>query len=283
MNEKLFAFVLMPFDKEFNDIYQLGIKSACNDLDIYCERVDEQIFTESILERVYNQIVKADIIISDMTGRNANVFYETGYAHAFTKKVILLTKKEEDIPFDLKHYSHIIYGNSINTLKMELTKRLDWFKTNPSKTELPSSEAFHYYFQGVKLENGVKVKINNQSPNLFAYNSGSDSYDFVFQLDIYNSTNKIIDIKQRLSVITSDFFSNDRAAMVKTIKLDSSKYLHIYDATGHPFFPFMWDSFSFHFIKYNWSAKPFIENLTLKIYSEVEVKEINFSIGFEIF
>lgn len=57
---KAFVFVLMPFSKDFDDIYQVGIKPACKNAGAYCERVDEQIFVENILERVYNQIAKAD-------------------------------------------------------------------------------------------------------------------------------------------------------------------------------------------------------------------------------
>ncbi len=55
-----------------------------------------------------------------MTGRNPNVFYATGYAHAIGKRVILLTQEEADIPFDLKQYQHVIYGNSIVGLKDRL-------------------------------------------------------------------------------------------------------------------------------------------------------------------
>jgi nucleoside 2-deoxyribosyltransferase len=89
---KPFCFVLMPFSESFSDIYELGIKEACNDAGAYCERVDEQIFQERILDRIYNQIAKADIIIADMTGKNPNVFYEVGYAHALGKNTILLTQ-----------------------------------------------------------------------------------------------------------------------------------------------------------------------------------------------
>ena len=51
---KPFVFVLMPFSEEFHDLYELGIKAACNDAGAYCERVDEQIFVENVLERLYN-------------------------------------------------------------------------------------------------------------------------------------------------------------------------------------------------------------------------------------
>jgi nucleoside 2-deoxyribosyltransferase len=105
----MFAFVLMPFDSKFDDVYTIGIKETATRLGITAERVDEQIFhKENILERIYNQINSADFIISDMTGRNPNVFYETGYAHAKGKICLLLTSNADDIPFDLKHHRHII-------------------------------------------------------------------------------------------------------------------------------------------------------------------------------
>src|SRR5689334_19638765 len=102
---KSFVFVLMPFSSDFNDVYQLGIKEACREAGAYCERVDEQIHDGSILQRIYNQIAKADVVVADMTNRNPNVFYEVGYSHALNKKTILLTKNSDDIPFDLKDYS----------------------------------------------------------------------------------------------------------------------------------------------------------------------------------
>jgi hypothetical protein len=133
---KPFVFVLMPFDPEFDDVYKLGIKRACNQAGAYAERVDEQLFDETILDRIYNQISKADVIVSDMTRRNPNVFYETGYAHALGQKVILITKKSEDIPFDLKHYPHIIHGGRIADLIGELEKKVRWALQQP-KVEIP--------------------------------------------------------------------------------------------------------------------------------------------------
>lgn len=126
----MFAFVLMPFDVAFDDIYKLGIKETAEKLGIRAERVDEQIFhKENILERIYSQIDASDIIIADLTGRNPNVFYETGYAHAKGKLCLLLTSKADDIPFDLKHHRHIIYGDSIQNLRQALEKDLDWLKS----------------------------------------------------------------------------------------------------------------------------------------------------------
>jgi hypothetical protein len=160
---KPFVFVLMPFDKKFKNIYKSGIVVACRLAGAYCERVDEQIFHESILERIYNQIAKADIIIADMTGRNPNVFYETGYAHALGKRVILLTEQADDIPFDLKHYTHIVHEGEIEKLVKDLKPRIRYFIDNPETSSRTSLSDLEVYLQGMKLEPGVNVKVKTDS------------------------------------------------------------------------------------------------------------------------
>ncbi|WP_005612450.1 hypothetical protein [Tritonibacter mobilis] len=125
---KPFAFVLMPFHDSFDDIYRYGIKQACAELSIVAERVDEQFYSETMLGRIYRQIENADFIIADMTGKNPNVFYEVGYAHAKGKPCALLTQNSEDIPFDLQHHFHIVYGGKIGGLKEQLLPRLQWMK-----------------------------------------------------------------------------------------------------------------------------------------------------------
>lgn len=69
MAAKPFAFVLMPFEDSFADIYKLGIQAAATECGVVAERVDEQTFSETILERIYRQIDTADFVIADMTGR----------------------------------------------------------------------------------------------------------------------------------------------------------------------------------------------------------------------
>ena len=135
ISPKPFIFVLMPFDAQFNDTYKFGIKGAAEDVGAYAERIDEQIFTEGILERIFNQISKADVIVADMTGRNPNVFYEVGYAHALGKVVLLLTQNVDDIPFDLKHRPHIVYAGKIETLREKLTEKLIWAINETSRKE----------------------------------------------------------------------------------------------------------------------------------------------------
>lgn len=129
MAVKPFAFVLMPFSRDFDDVYKLGIQATCDEEGVIAERVDEQSFSETILERIYRQIQVCDFIIADMSGRNPNVFYEVGYAHAQGKLCTLLTTNTNDIPFDLKHHRHIVYDGSIHKLKTSLKNEIAWLKS----------------------------------------------------------------------------------------------------------------------------------------------------------
>lgn len=160
---KKFVFVLMPFNSDFDDIYKLGIKNACTELEMYCERVDEQYYEGSMLERIYNQIHHADYIIADLSTKNPNVFYEVGYAHALNKKVILITQNGEDIPFDMKHYLHIIYdSNKISYLKEKLQDRLKWYVNDDSDGNsgaVTNKFPMGLFINDIQLEKDKRVEI----------------------------------------------------------------------------------------------------------------------------
>lgn len=158
---KPFVFVLMPFSEEFSDVYTIGIKAACRAVGAYCERVDEQDFEEaSIVDRIYNQIAKADIIVSDTTGRNPNVYYETGYSHALGKRTILITQSVNDIPFDLKHRPHIPYQRTnLTKLRDDLKRRIRYHIQHPDKKQAVSPEALEYYVNGKNVETCQNIDI----------------------------------------------------------------------------------------------------------------------------
>jgi nucleoside 2-deoxyribosyltransferase len=127
------VFVIMPFAAPWRDVYELGIKAGCVAAGAEVARIDEQIFHQNILIRLYSQIAQADFIVAEMTEPNPNVYYEVGYAHGVGRPVLLITKTLNSVPFDLKHYPFIQY-ESIVTLKTELEKRLKMFIANPELT-----------------------------------------------------------------------------------------------------------------------------------------------------
>jgi hypothetical protein len=58
---------------------------------------------------VVSSICKSSVVVCDLTGKNANVFYEAGIAHSLGKDVILNTQSADDVPFDLRRLRYIPY------------------------------------------------------------------------------------------------------------------------------------------------------------------------------
>ena len=109
VNEHL-VFVLLPYTEQFNTIYSDHIKPSIESIDgLSCLRADDIYDNRSIIEDIWRCTNEARIIISELTGRNANVFYETGIAHTIGKEVILITQSMDDVPFDLRHLRCIVY------------------------------------------------------------------------------------------------------------------------------------------------------------------------------
>ena len=172
-NYKPFAFVLMPFDSGFSDIYKFGIKQTAEELGVVAERVDEQHFSESILERVYRQIENSDFVVAEMTGKNPNVFYEVGYAHAKGKLCALITQDAGDIPFDLKHHPHVVYDGSIADLKDKLRPKIEWMIGEAEQKKSASISI------STATESGLLVKSD------YTHNG-----EFDLILDLKNSSNR---------------------------------------------------------------------------------------------
>lgn len=118
------CFVVMPFVPDLHYFYLYLKQHIEQHHGIRCERADAQVLTKPILDKINDFIRKADVIIADCTGRNPNVFYELGIAHAREKKVILITNDSNihEAPSDIRHYEFIHYELDKHT---EFLKKLD--------------------------------------------------------------------------------------------------------------------------------------------------------------
>lgn len=119
------VFVITPFGEEFLALFEEFKRSFCDQFDFSnAGDMDNQ---QNILKDIVEGIALADIIIADLTGLNANVFYELGLAHAMNKKVIIITQDIDDLPFDIRSYRANQYSlqfNKIPALLEELQKLL---------------------------------------------------------------------------------------------------------------------------------------------------------------
>jgi hypothetical protein len=103
------AFVLMPFKKPYDSYYPAIFKPALEAVGYEVKRADDLFAPRPIMLDVQRLILEADLVLCEMSGKNPNVFYELGLAHATGRPAILVSNSEKDIPFDLRHVRIIVY------------------------------------------------------------------------------------------------------------------------------------------------------------------------------
>jgi hypothetical protein len=119
------CFAIMPF-QDFDNQWELAFKPAIQEAGLEPLRADEKsLGTNAIVKDITNSIFNARMIIADVSGRNPNVLYELGLAHAAKKPVVILVQDEQDVPFDLKHIRHLKYSDrKLPQLKPALIERI---------------------------------------------------------------------------------------------------------------------------------------------------------------
>ena len=119
-------FVAMPFSKDLEDVYVFGIQGPVNSAGFLCERVDMVTFTGDILERIKSRIQTAALVIADLTGANANVYLEVGYAWGTERPTLLISRHGDDLKFDVRGQRCLVYENIVD-LANKLQKDLSEF------------------------------------------------------------------------------------------------------------------------------------------------------------
>lgn len=93
----------------------------------------------SINDQIFRNIIESDLIISNLTGLNANVMYETAVAHSFGKPTIMISEIGTNLPFDLKTDRTIFFNDSIKgtgLLKKEIFSKITQLESD-STTDNP--------------------------------------------------------------------------------------------------------------------------------------------------
>src|ERR1700709_196583 len=107
--EKDQCFVISPFggwhDDYYSEIFCPAIKAAGLDP----VRADDLFRSSNIVHDIWHLVLSSRVLLADLTGKNPNVFYELGLAHAARKPVLLMTQSMEDVPFDLRALRVITY------------------------------------------------------------------------------------------------------------------------------------------------------------------------------
>lgn len=120
--DKELVFVLTPFNDQFRPVFD-AIREVCLQSGLKCMRGDEQYVQGDLLRHVLRGLVRANVVIACVGGRNPNVFYELGLAHAMDKGVILVSQTTIDLPVDVRS-NRIVVFQALPELQAKLKDEL---------------------------------------------------------------------------------------------------------------------------------------------------------------
>lgn len=136
------CFTIMPYGNWFDSYYDAIYKPAIVSTGLSANRADDLYRPSQIIGDIWAFTRKADVILADLTGKNPNVFYELGLAHAIAKPAVLVTESMEDVPFDLRSLRVLEYDkNDPNwgaTLKADIAKALREVMASPLESVPPT-------------------------------------------------------------------------------------------------------------------------------------------------
>lgn len=162
------CFVIMPFTPTFNTEYEKVIRPAVEAAGLISVRADEIYSRPQVIQDIWKALRASRIVIAELTGKNTNVFYEVGLAHTLGKPVIIITRNEEDVPFDLKALRYRYY-NTEDPFWGENLKQA----VKDMIVELLKETQYGYVFEGIRLEGDIKYvqpKMGIKKPEIPAYN-----------------------------------------------------------------------------------------------------------------
>lgn len=158
-NDKKVCFVIMGFGKkvdyesgrilDLDATYEAIIKPAAIANDFRCIRADEIAHSGVIDVHMYEMLLRADLVIADISTGNVNAVYELGVRHALRPfSTIIMKEAEGRLQFDLNHVSTFNYehlGKDIGAreaarAKHELEKLIQQTQASP----FPDSPVYTY-------------------------------------------------------------------------------------------------------------------------------------------
>lgn len=116
------CFVVMGFGKktdyesgrtlDLDATYEAIIKPAAEAADLRCIRADEIMHAGVIDARMYDMLLRADLVVADLSTGNVNAVYELGVRHALRpNSTIIMIESKGRLYFDLNHVSTFKYNH----------------------------------------------------------------------------------------------------------------------------------------------------------------------------
>jgi len=146
------CFVIAPIGDEesqvrvrSDEVYKHIIEPVVNELGYTPTRADKITDPGMITNQIIERLLDDDLVVADLTGRNANVLYELAIRHATRKPVVLMVENAPDIPFDVSQSRAILFDihslTSADKCKRTLGAQVRALEHNPDDVFSPVSQA----------------------------------------------------------------------------------------------------------------------------------------------
>jgi hypothetical protein len=136
------CFTIMPFGGWFDSYYETVYVPAIEAAGLVPCRADDLYRPSTIIHDIWAYTQNAKLVLADLSGKNANVFYELGLAHALAKPAILVTESIEDVPFDLRALRVLEYNKNEpcwgELLQEKITAAIKEVSQAPLQSVLPA-------------------------------------------------------------------------------------------------------------------------------------------------
>lgn len=128
--EKLFLpirkqiFVIMKFDNPLLDsVYKEVVRPLGEEFGYRMIRIDDIEDSGKITDQIFDSIVESEIVLAELSCQPPNCYYETGFAHAIGREIILTIQKNEPKHFDLAGHRFIEWETE-DQLRTKMRSRL---------------------------------------------------------------------------------------------------------------------------------------------------------------
>lgn len=241
MDKNLKAFVLMPFEPEFDSLFLKLLKPTLEEIDYEVKRADSFLDQKNILHDIVNSIETADLIIAELTNQNPNVLYELGLCHGLNKPTVLIAQSIDDVPFDLRAYRILIYSthfDEIINLTEKLTEICLGHKSNKIIFGNPLTDFMSKkgnIAQDVAISSNIDVKeTQEEEKELYDLLLGKDNFIEKMTNSMEVITSSTSDIAQKLDFHTTQLVKNQvnvnwgNSKKIYNILLNSAKDISEY-------------------------------------------------------
>lgn len=108
----LFAYVILPYEDEFNDLYTDVIMPVLEGVGYRVQRAENVFAQRSSLKPNVLNLQRADFVLADLSLPSPSVFYILGIAQGLLKPTVLITQRIERMPADLRSHRVLEYSTS---------------------------------------------------------------------------------------------------------------------------------------------------------------------------